>query len=52
MHCHLTDQRSLAFTIVFWPCCLRAEISPDPVNLLMTLWIVDYEISKFLAIVC
>lgn len=35
---------------VFWPCLLRAEISPDFLNVLMILWTVNGEILKFFAI--
>ena len=50
MLCRLRDQRSHAFNVGFWPCPLHAEISPDSLCLLMILWTVDGEITKFLAI--
>ena len=52
MQCCLRDWRSQAFNVGFQPCYLRAEISPDSLNLLMMLLTVDDEITKFLAIVC
>ena len=51
MQCHQRDQRSQAFSVGFRPCRLRAEISPDSLNLLMILWTIYDEIPKFLAIV-
>ena len=51
IQCCLRDQRSQAFNVVFWPCCVHAEISTDSQNLLMTLWTEDDEIPQFLATV-
>ena len=49
MQCCLRDQRSRTLNVGF--CLLHAEISPDSLNLLMTLWTVDDEIPQFVATV-
>ena len=50
MQCHLKGQRSQAFNVGFWPCRLRAEISPDFLYLLKILWTIDDKIPKFLSV--